>query len=88
MRKVMRQDRAPRVDSRLVGTVTGPDGETMSAVVLDISREGCRLSVDGELHLGNRIAIDVDRYGSHIAEVRWSAGGEVGAVFVEPVLLP
>lgn len=84
----MRQNRAPRVDSRLEGQVIGAHGDTMSALVLDISREGCRLQVDGELHQGDRIAIAVGRYGHHVADVRWAAGREVGAVFVEPVMLP
>lgn len=88
MRKLSSDDRAPRVDTNLAATVTDSEGAIVSVVVLDISREGCRLQTEGELHVGERIAINVDRYGSYPAEVVWAKGSEAGVVFLEPVVLP
>ncbi len=88
MRKLSSNDRAPRIDTNITATVTDADGETMNVIVLDISREGCRLRTTSELHAGDRIAINVDRYGSYLADVRWARGEEAGAIFLEPVVLP
>lgn len=88
MRRPSNNDRAPRVDTQLPATVTMSDGSVVPVRVLDISREGCRLKGADELHTGDRIAINVDRYGSYPADVRWAKGDEAGAVFVEPVVLP
>ena len=88
MRKLSSNDRAPRVDTQLLATVTTSDGAVLPVTVLDISREGCRLRCEGELREGERIAINVDRYGSYPADVRWARGEEAGAVFLEPVVLP
>lgn len=88
MRKLSSNERAPRVDTQLLATVTASDGAVVPVTVLDISREGCRLRCDGDLQSGERIAINVERYGSYPAEVRWAKGGEAGAVFLEPVVLP
>lgn len=88
MRKLSSNNRAPRIDTNLRATVTDADGETINVIVLDISREGCRLRTESELHSGDRIAINVERYGSYPADVRWAKGDEAGAVFLEPVVLP
>lgn len=88
MRNVMHRGRLRRVDTALAATVTDSDGHVLPVVVLDISREGCRLKAEGGLHSGERIAINVDRYGSYPAQVRWAKGNEAGAIFLEPVVLP
>ncbi len=79
--------RAPRVETHIRGTVADSDGETMAVVVTDISREGCRLETDGTLVIGEKIQLQIDRYGSYPAQVRWALGNEAGAVFLEPVQL-
>ena len=56
--------------------------------VMDLSREGCRLETDGSLKIGERVEIQVPKYGSFPAQIRWALGNEAGAVFLEPVLLP
>ena len=80
--------RAPRVDTHIRGTVEDSDGTTIAVVVTDISREGCRMEIDGMLTIGETIEIQIDRYGSYPAKVRWALGNEAGAVFLEPVQLP
>ena len=80
--------RAPRVDTHIRATVAGSEGETMPVVVTDISREGCKLETESTLTIGEQIEIQIDRYGSYSAKVRWAMGNEAGAIFLEPVSLP
>ena len=79
--------RAPRVDTNIDAELTDSDGSRMDVVVLDISREGCRLETDGTLKIGEKIELHVPRYGTFPAQVRWAIGNEAGAVFLEPVVL-
>ena len=80
--------RAPRVDTNINASVTDSDGSSLDVVVLDISREGCRLEADGTLKIGEKIELNVPRYGTFPAQIRWAMGKEAGAVFLEPVILP
>ena len=79
--------RAPRVDTHIRANLSDSDGETMPVIVTDISSDGCRLETDGTLIIGEKIVIQIDRYGSYPAQIRWALGNEAGAVFLEPVIL-
>ena len=39
-------------------------------------------------HDGEKVTIEVPKYGTFPAQVRWVAGKEAGAIFLEPILLP
>jgi hypothetical protein len=80
--------RAPRVATRYDAEVTDSDGGTVPVVVIDISRDGCRMETDGSLRIGEEVEIQVDRYGSFPAQIRWALGNEAGAVFLKPIELP
>lgn len=80
--------RAPRVDTNFKASLTDSDGHKVPVVVLDISREGCRLETDGSLKIGEKIELEVPKYGTFPAQVRWALGNEAGAVFLEPIFLP
>lgn len=80
--------RAPRVDTRFPASLTDSDGHKVPVVVLDISREGCRLETDGSLKIGEKVELEVPKYGNFPAQIRWALGSEAGAVFLEPVFLP
>ena len=80
--------RAPRVDTNFKAALTDSDGHRVPVLVLDISREGCRLETDGTLKIGEKIELEVPKYGIFPAQVRWALGNEAGAVFLEPVFLP
>lgn len=88
MREPGQIKRAPRVDTRFDAQLTDSDGRRTSVVVLDLSREGCRLQTDQVLKIGERIELQVPKYGTFPAQVRWALEGEAGAVFLEPVFLP
>ena len=79
--------RAPRVDTRFDTSLIDSDGNTLSVVVIDISREGCRMESDGSLKIGEMVQIKVPKYGTFPAQIRWALGNEAGAVFLEPVFL-
>jgi len=79
--------RAPRVDTRFETSLIDSDGNTVSVIVIDISREGCRMESDGTLKIGENVQIKVPKYGTFPAQIRWALGNEAGAVFLEPVFL-
>ena len=79
--------RAPRVDTRFQTRLTDSDGTVIDVVVIDISREGCRLETDGSLRIGEHVRIEVPKHGSFAAQIRWALGNEAGAIFLEPVFL-
>ena len=69
--------------------MTDSDGHKVAVVVIDISREGCRLEAEeGSLKIGEKIELEVPKYGTFPAQIRWALGNEAGAVFLEPVFLP
>jgi hypothetical protein len=88
MREPGQIKRAPRVDTRFKATLTDSDGSKHVVVVTDISREGCRLETSQLLKIGENVQIEVPKYGTYPAQIRWALGDEAGAVFLEPVFLP
>lgn len=88
MREPGQIKRAPRVDTRFNASLTDSDGHVVPVTVIDISREGCRLETDGSLKIGEKVRLEVPKYGTFPAQIRWALGNEAGAVFLEPVLLP
>ena len=79
--------RAPRVDTRIGTFLTDSDGNRMPVVVIDISQNGCRLETSAMLRIGEKVQIEVPKYGTFPAQVRWALGNEAGAVFLEPVFV-
>ena len=80
--------RAARVDTRINAQLIDSDGNHIDVVVLDLSREGCRLQSAADLAIGERIELDVPKQGKVRAQIRWALGNEAGAVFLDPVQLP
>lgn len=87
MREPGQIKRAPRVDTRFSTKLTDSDGNTIDVVIIDLSREGCRLQTRGELRIGEKVQIEVPKHGSFPAQIRWALGNEAGAVFLEPVFV-
>ena len=77
--------RSPRVATNYKTSVKDSDGVTVPVVVVDISKEGCRLETDGSLQIGEKVEISVGRLGTYPAQIRWALGNEAGAVFLRPV---
>lgn len=79
--------RSPRVDTQFATSLTDSDGNRIEVVVVDLSREGCRLQTEATLKIGEQVQIDVPKYGTFPAQIRWALGNEAGAYFLEPVFL-
>ena len=79
--------RAPRVDTRIETHLTDSDGNRISVVVMDISQDGCRLETTAMLRIGEKVQLEVPKYGTFPAQIRWSLGNEAGAVFLEPIFV-
>jgi hypothetical protein len=79
--------RPPRVDTRIKTFLTDSDGNRIEVVVIDISQNGCRLETPAMLRIGEKVQLEVPKYGTFPAQVRWALGNEAGAVFLEPVFV-
>lgn len=79
--------RAARVDTRIETFLTDSDGNRMPVVVIDISRDGCRLETSAMLRISEKVQLEVPKYGTFAAQIRWALGNEAGAVFLEPVFV-
>ena len=79
--------RAARVDTRIETFLTDSDGNRMPVVVIDISRDGCRLETSAMLRISEKVQLEVLKYGTFAAQIRWALGNEAGAVFLEPVFV-
>jgi PilZ domain-containing protein len=79
--------RAARVDTRIETFLTDSDGNRIPVVVIDISRDGCRMETSAMLRISEKVQIEVPKYGSFAAQIRWALGNEAGAVFLEPVFV-
>jgi 16S rRNA U1498 N3-methylase RsmE len=77
--------RSPRVDLRRSVTLTNSDGTQFSAVILDLSGDGCRLEVSETPRIGERVTLRDDRGREFAAQIRWALGNEAGAAFLGPV---
>ena len=79
--------RAARVDTRVETFLTDSDGNRIPVVVIDISRDGCRMETSAMLRISEIVQIEVPKYGTFAAQIRWALGNEAGAVFLEPVFV-
>lgn len=77
--------RAPRVDVRQHATLVLPDGRELSAVVLDVSSGGFRVSSEETLQIGQFVTLRAAHGEEVAAQIRWSLGCEAGGVFLEGV---
>jgi hypothetical protein len=58
------------------------DGSKSPVKLTNFSDQGCRIELEDELRVGERLAIAIPRMGQVKAQVRWSATGSAGARFV------
>jgi hypothetical protein len=79
--------RAARVDTRIDTFLTDSDGNRIPVVVIDISRDGCRMETSAMLRISEKVQIEVPKYGTFAAQIRWALGNEAGAIFLEPVFV-
>lgn len=77
--------RSLRIKVNAVAQLTA-GGLTRSARVSDVSPGGVRLEVGNrDIQPGSRIYVRLPRYGLRQAKVVWSANGQIGIEFFEPL---
>jgi len=74
--------RAGRRTVSLVGTLGWVDGSTASVLVSEISYQGCRISSDHHLDLGETVTLDLPALGMIKGQVRWTGEGQAGIRFL------
>ena len=65
----------------LAAIVHRGEGEPLSVTVRDLTEQGCRISTDETLLIGEQIRLEIPRLGYLSAQIRWSFDGEAGARF-------
>jgi hypothetical protein len=74
----------PRNDRRtvdLAAYVHRGEGPPLPVTVTDLTEQGCRISTDETLLIGEQIRLEIPRLGYLDAQIRWSIDGEAGARF-------
>ena len=74
------RERGLRHSVRLDTSVTRGNGAEVTAVVTDLSLDGCCLV--GQFQIGERLTVKIPKVGSLAAEVRWAFMGRAGARFL------
>ena len=80
----------PRNDRRAVDLnafVHRDDGPPLPVTVTDLTEQGCRLSSEQTLSIGEQIRVEIPHIGYLNAQVRWAMDGEAGARFCGDNLL-
>ena len=85
MREPGQIKRSTRVDVRSNGVLVDSDGVSIDVVVIDISKDGCRLETQDTLMIGEHVRLRVGRIGDYPAQVRWALGNVAGLEFTGPV---
>ena len=87
MRQVGEIKRGPRVATDLKAVLLRPNGEEIHAIIIDISKDGFRLTAEAQLMIGERLDLRVPKAGDVPAQIRWALGYEAGGVFLAPLPL-
>jgi hypothetical protein len=74
----------PRNDRRtvdLAAFVHRDQGPRMPVIVTDLTEQGCRISADETLRIGEQIKLESPHLGFLSAQIRWALDGQAGARF-------
>ena len=74
----------PRNDRRAVDLAAFVHREhcpPLPVMVTDLTEQGCRISADESLLIGEQIQLEIPHLGYLKAQVRWALDGEAGARF-------
>ena len=76
---VGRKDREPvEIDA----VVRRDDGTSAPVKLSNVSDEGCRIEAEDDFRIGEKLNIDIPRFGELPAQVRWALPGSAGAKFL------
>jgi hypothetical protein len=74
----------PRNDRRsvdLAAFVHRDQCPPLAVMVTDLTEQGCRISAEETLQIGEQIQLEIPRLGYLNAQIRWALDGEAGARF-------
>lgn len=77
--KDLRRDQREEVHHRTRGT--GPDGRSVTLLLVNISAGGLMARCEAAYRPGDRIDVRLPVVGTAVAEVRWALGGRIGCQF-------
>ena len=82
-------ERQPRIDVRYHAEATETDGCELDVEILDVSRDGFRLTSNSRFDTGQEIWLAVSNSGLAPLRglIKWTCGDEAGGVFLDPVAL-
>ena len=81
------RDRAARIAVSCDAVLIEADGCALDVVIVDVSRDGFRLTSQSELEVGSEVLLRMARLDPVRALIRWTCGHEAGGVFLDPVAL-
>ena len=76
-------ERAERHPVELYGFALGPKRDS-DIRIRNVSYTGCQIRSEDEFRPGEVVELRIIRRGAMQAEIRWSADGLAGALFIEP----
>jgi hypothetical protein len=59
------------------------DGSVLECEIFDVSAEGAKARLAGDLPVNATIVLEIDRLGMFPGEIRWHTANEVGVQFLE-----
>lgn len=74
--------RRPRRKVEFGAFAERPDGTQALLTLSNLSYDGCEVVSAESLRVGERIKLNLPRLGQIFAEIRWSAEGRAGALFI------
>ena len=63
----------------------GPDGKTLSLLIVNISAQGLMARAESAYAIGDRLRITLPVVGTVVTEIRWSLGGRMGCELDHPI---
>lgn len=74
--------RRPRRNVEFGAFAEHADGTESVLTLSNLSYDGCQLISAENFRIGERVKLNLPRRGQILAEIRWSAEGKAGALFV------
>lgn len=74
--------RSPRRKVEFGAFAERPDGTEAVLTVSNLSYDGCEVVSAERFRIGERVKLNLPRLGRISAEIRWSAEGRAGALFI------
>ena len=83
---VLKDDRAiPRDEVHYRARAVGPDGKTVSLLIVNMSALGLMARAEISYEVGDLLSVTLPVVGTVPAEIRWTLGGRIGCELARPI---